>query len=272
VRKVVAVPAGGRPVHLNVGGTPFLTTMGTLRSDPECMLAALVSETFCTGGTAEDPIFIDRDGRYFVHILNWLRDRRVPAGLSVEARASLCAEADYYSLVHLSEALARVDASATADLTRIDVWRQLAAAPVSAASRSFRGLNLACIDLRHFDLQGADFSGANLQGADLSFANCAGANFTRANLAGAVLADCDARKSNFAHANLRRAILTNAALHECNLSSANFADAILTNAVFSNANLTNCNVSEGRFKHASREVSVELLRELGATVHTMRMA
>ncbi|KAH9614634.1 hypothetical protein KSS87_004324 [Heliosperma pusillum] len=67
-------------VRLNIGGAKFCTTIDTLtQREPDSMLAAMFSgrHTVC-----KDPhtgyIFVDRDGTYFRHILNWLRDGVVP--------------------------------------------------------------------------------------------------------------------------------------------------------------------------------------------------
>ena len=56
--------------------------------------------------TEEDgSIFIDRDGEHFKLILNYLRDGKLPSGLSNDTREALAAEAEYYRLEDLVERL-----------------------------------------------------------------------------------------------------------------------------------------------------------------------
>ena len=49
-------------------------------------------------GNDKDEFFIDRDGRYFHHILNFLRCASLPDKVIYEAGDELLAEADYYNI------------------------------------------------------------------------------------------------------------------------------------------------------------------------------
>ncbi len=91
---------GNDVVRLNVGGTPFTTTLTTLTSEPDSMLGAMFSGRHETkGAVLEDgSIVIDRSGRLFHHVLAWLRDRTLPKQLSEEERQLLLIEANYYCL------------------------------------------------------------------------------------------------------------------------------------------------------------------------------
>ena len=60
-------------VKLNVGGQHFVTSVQTLRKDPNSMLAAMFSEKFDTKPSEDGSFFIDRDGTHFRFILNYLR-------------------------------------------------------------------------------------------------------------------------------------------------------------------------------------------------------
>lgn len=72
-----SAPSFGGPVTLNVGGTLYSTTLETLTRFPDSMLGAMFR-----AGTPIPPnlspqggghYFIDRDGKAFRHILNFLR-------------------------------------------------------------------------------------------------------------------------------------------------------------------------------------------------------
>ncbi|XP_068727381.1 uncharacterized protein [Montipora capricornis] len=65
----------GSKVKLNVGGKIYSTTLDTLRKDPDSMLCAMFSGRHELKPDAEDgAYFIDRDGKLFRYILNYLRD------------------------------------------------------------------------------------------------------------------------------------------------------------------------------------------------------
>ncbi|CAE8618729.1 unnamed protein product, partial [Polarella glacialis] len=79
-------------VHLNVGGQRLMTTLGTLRSDPESMLGRMFSGEQPVLRDVDGCFVIDRDGRHFHYILNYLRDGSVPIGISRVDRIDLMRE------------------------------------------------------------------------------------------------------------------------------------------------------------------------------------
>lgn len=85
-------------VFLNVGGHAFETTASTLsRAEYFDALMRWHSE-------ATQPIFLDRDGRYFIYILNFLRGSSVLPD-DIEIIKHLIVEADFYNLNDLLEKL-----------------------------------------------------------------------------------------------------------------------------------------------------------------------
>jgi hypothetical protein len=65
---------GSSTIDLNVGGQLFSTSLTTLRSEPDSMLAAMFSGRFEAPKDKNGRIFLDRDPTYFQSILNWLRN------------------------------------------------------------------------------------------------------------------------------------------------------------------------------------------------------
>ncbi|XP_062521824.1 uncharacterized protein LOC134196637 [Corticium candelabrum] len=61
-------------VKLNVGGHKFSTSLTTLRSQPDSMLAVMFSGRHQLATDEDGAYFIDRDGTHYRHILNYLRD------------------------------------------------------------------------------------------------------------------------------------------------------------------------------------------------------
>lgn len=91
-------------VKLNVGGSLHYTTIGTL-TKADNMLRAMFSGRMEVLTDAEGWILIDRCGKHFGTILNFLRDGNVPLP---ETRQELCElrnEAKYYCIDELAEAI-----------------------------------------------------------------------------------------------------------------------------------------------------------------------
>ncbi|GAB2273456.1 FH protein interacting protein fip2 [Dionaea muscipula] len=206
-------------VRLNVGGKKFCTTVDTLMlREPDSMLAAMFSgrHTLCQEGE-KGYIFVDRDGKHFRHILNWLRDGVVPT-LKDSENSELLREAEYYQLLGLIEGIntamnkRKEDDGLSNDLTRTDIIKCIQSERVR-----FRGVNLSGLDLSKLDLSYVDFSHASLKGVFFSRANLHCAKFKDVDAEGSIFHNAILRECEFTGANLRGALLAGANLQSANL-------------------------------------------------------
>lgn len=85
-------------IKLNVGGKIFMTSITTLRRDPNCMLAAMFSQRFELVKQEDGAYFIDRDGTYFRHVLNFLRTGSIPCRVTDVCADDLREEAEFYNI------------------------------------------------------------------------------------------------------------------------------------------------------------------------------
>lgn len=89
-------------IKLDVGGKIYATSLTTLTSDPDSMLAAMFSGRFPLKKDDDGCYFLDRDGTYFGYILEWLRDGTLPNidndNNTLDLRERLIREAEYYGL------------------------------------------------------------------------------------------------------------------------------------------------------------------------------
>lgn len=103
--KSSTVPTLPGVISLNVGGYKFVTTLSTLTKDSNSMLAAMFSGRHHLNTDSEGRYFIDRDGSYFEHILNFLRDSsHLP---SAKIALEVYKEAKFYQIEGLVETLER---------------------------------------------------------------------------------------------------------------------------------------------------------------------
>ncbi|CAF1465456.1 unnamed protein product [Rotaria magnacalcarata] len=66
-------------IDLNVGGLHYTTSLSTLRKYEDSMLAVMFSGRYNLVRDKTERIFIDRDGRSFGHILNYIRSNQMPS-------------------------------------------------------------------------------------------------------------------------------------------------------------------------------------------------
>ena len=92
-------------IKLNVGGTTYQTTMQTLKKDPNSMLAAMFSGRFALSKDESGAYFINRDGKLFRHVLNFLRTGQLQDGKLPQIRDALLTEAKFYQIQSLMEML-----------------------------------------------------------------------------------------------------------------------------------------------------------------------
>uniref|UniRef100_A0A804RAZ3 BTB domain-containing protein n=1 Tax=Zea mays TaxID=4577 RepID=A0A804RAZ3_MAIZE len=193
-------PSSSSPVLLNIGGKKYATTVETLmQREPDSMLAAMFSGRHTLHDhptTGKGVVFVDRDGKHFRHVLNWLRDGAIPV-LSESDYQQLLREAEYYQLLglvdYINERLGWKETdNSEAELTRKDVIKCIQTQRVR-----FRGVNLSGLDLSKLDLSEVDFSYACIKNTDFSYANLYKAKFGQV----------EASSSSFQNAILRVSLL-----------------------------------------------------------------
>ena len=92
-------------VHLNVGGTKFVTTRATLRKYPNSMLGAMFMENIPLSTDKDGCYFIDRCGSIFQYILQFLRCGELILPKGFNELELLEVEADFYQIDDLMAAI-----------------------------------------------------------------------------------------------------------------------------------------------------------------------
>lgn len=223
-------------VYLNVGGKKFCTSNDTLtRLEPDSLLATMFSGRHILSQDREGYTFIDRDGKYFGYILNWLRDGDVPI-LEDRKYPQLLKEAQYFQLQGLIDGISdilenkrkeldvleedkRKEKLGASDLTRSDIIK-LFILNVDRPWLHLEGLNFSGLDLSSLKLSCIDFSNACMRNVCYSKANLSNVNFSHADDEGA----------NFKEANLQEC-----RFNFTNLQGASFVGVKIKNSSFVNA-------------------------------------
>lgn len=88
-------------VSLNVGGTIYTASLTTLTRYPKSMLAAMFSGRLPLETDANGNYFIDRDGKLFRFVLNFLRTSQLNLPKGFDELEQLKQEADFYQITDL---------------------------------------------------------------------------------------------------------------------------------------------------------------------------
>jgi len=99
------------PVSLNVGGVVYTTTLDTLTRWPDSMLGAMFTGQIPVLRDSRGNVFIDRDGKAFRHILNYLRSSSLDLPDGFSELALLRREADFFQIRPLLEDIGRCEAA-----------------------------------------------------------------------------------------------------------------------------------------------------------------
>jgi hypothetical protein len=93
-------------VRLDQGGVPYTTSLTTLRRFPDSMIGCMFSGKHALPLGKDEHFFIDRDGRNFYHILNFLRSPEgYKVGLEGREKDELRRECEYYGIDQLMFAI-----------------------------------------------------------------------------------------------------------------------------------------------------------------------
>ncbi|XP_049886305.1 BTB/POZ domain-containing protein Tiwaz [Pectinophora gossypiella] len=97
------------PVHIDVGGTIYTSSLETLTAYPESRLGKMFNGTIpIVLDTLKQHYFIDRDGGMFRHILNFLRNKKLLLPTDFPYLELLLHEAHYFELDHMVFALTKL--------------------------------------------------------------------------------------------------------------------------------------------------------------------
>ncbi|XP_053722768.1 BTB/POZ domain-containing protein KCTD21-like [Synchiropus splendidus] len=99
------------PVSLNVGGEIYTTTVDTLTRYRDSMLGAMFTGQIPALRDEQGHVFIDRDGKVFRYILNYLRSSSLDLPHGFTELSLLRREADFFQIHPLMEELRRYEAS-----------------------------------------------------------------------------------------------------------------------------------------------------------------
>ncbi|XP_038985483.1 FH protein interacting protein FIP2 isoform X2 [Phoenix dactylifera] len=266
-------PRSPSPVLLNIGGKKYATTIDTLtQREPDSMIAAMFSGRHTVSRDSETgTIFVDRDGKHFRHILNWLRDGVIPM-LKDSEYQELLREAEYYQLLGLVDHIntnlnkKKDEDGSEPELTRTEIIKCIQSERVK-----FRGVNLSGLNLSKLDLSFVDFSYARIQNTNFSNANLWKARFGDAEAEGSIFQDANLHacliKCSFCEADLRSAHLQSAKLTDANLKGANLEGANLKGAKLNGTNLQGANLQRAYLRDVDlRDTQLEGARLGGANL------
>ena len=94
------------PVHIDVGGKAFTTTLETLTKYPNSKLAKMFSGKIpIVLDSLKQHYFVDRDGHLFRHVLNFLRNGSINVKKDPEEINDLLQEARFYEMEDLENKL-----------------------------------------------------------------------------------------------------------------------------------------------------------------------
>ena len=215
-------------VKLNVGGCKFETTASTLTKYENTYFSAAFSGRHEVRLDDDGYYFIDRDGKHFGAILNFLRTGKVRVPSCAEDAEDFMDEVEFYMLTDAvldasgRVASARGRGKVAADYTRQQVWDLRQRGIKFFSGCKFDGLDLSYINFEDCELTGASFKGANL---------------TRATFGGPGTSADSLEGTSYSRGPAKYANLNDASFEDAILTCTRFDYAQIKNAVFDRATL-----------------------------------
>lgn len=85
-------------ILLNVGGVKYLTLKSTFTSYPNTLLGALFNDRNSSFIVPKSELFLDRNGKYFEHVLDFYRTGKAILPYNVDDREKIEAEFDFFNI------------------------------------------------------------------------------------------------------------------------------------------------------------------------------
>lgn len=116
-------------IELNVGGFFYTTTVTSLLSEPESYFTSnhnAFSDSFDLPKDSQGRVFIDRDGKLFNYIMEFLRTKTVLLPEEFAEKSRLRFEAEFYKLPNMVRLLTNQEGMNSCDNKREDSYEGLA--------------------------------------------------------------------------------------------------------------------------------------------------
>ena len=232
-------------ILLSVGGVKYETSRETICKDQESMLAAMFSGRHPLTCNSKGYYFIDRDGKLFRYIINFLRNQEIHLPKdNPQLISDLLHEAEYFQLSSLINILNGIQVKN--DVTQI-TYKELvmlvnSSRPIQAPFLSMSFLVIKYLDLNAANLQGCDFSNTNIFETNFAHANLSGCIFEHSIVQKSIFTDCILRKGNFVYANFSGNDMKRAICIEANFSKAKLCGADMRSCDFQSANMQEANL------------------------------
>ena len=234
------------PIRLNIGGYRYVTTKDTLlQVGKSHFFAVLLSGSMNPTVDEEGAYFVDRNGKYFEPLLDYLRTGilDIPPSMS---RAHVMEQALFFG-IEIKE-FARDLVSEISQRQLVLIVNGLGGGKLQLPGYNLQDRSFAYLDLTNAILTGANLRGADFQEATLTRCDLRGADLERCNFSYANLKGAKIKGANLIRADLSHAYLQGADLREAKLTNANLQNADLQNANLFGAFLDNVHVKGARFR------------------------
>lgn len=236
-------------VKLNIGGIKYETTKDVLSSEIGSLFTDIFTNHQKITQDKKGYYFFDRDGKFFIHILNYLNTKQLNiSNENTYLIDELYKEAQYFRLNSMINLLLELRSrNLVTNLTLIEITHFSNFKNLQAPNIKLCGLIIRNLSLRKANFQGSDFSNTVFIDVDFTEALLSGTNFYKVNSRGAIFTGALLRKASFVEAYLcgnfmNKAVCCEANFTQANMGCINLRDSDLQSANFSNANLLVANL------------------------------
>lgn len=116
--KAALLSVENAPVHIDVGGSIYTSSLETLTKFSESRLSKMFNGTIpIVLDTLKQHYFIDRDGKAFRYILNFMRTGRLSLPLNFDDYEALIEEAKFYQL---SEMVKQIESKLSKNVKKVE--------------------------------------------------------------------------------------------------------------------------------------------------------
>eukprot|EP00347_Sterkiella_histriomuscorum_P015352 403357343 len=241
-------------VRLSVGGVHFETSIDTLISDQNSMLAAMFSGRHNVQKDEDGRYFIDRDGTHFRYILNYLRDGNtyIPFD-NQQLLDELYKEVQFFNLENLLHRLdqERQGGGKKISYTKVLELINFSTKPLQMPGIKFTNISLRYLNLDRSNLRGCDFQGCQAQEVTFNFANLQNCNFNDSNFKNGTFREANLSRSTFIGANFMHVDFVKAVGKDCNFLKAKLSNADMREGDFENSNFNEASLHGANLERAN---------------------
>ena len=233
-------------INLNVGGVYYTTTSKTLMADKDSIFVDMLSltprkdfEIYNIKKDEKGVYIIDRDGKLFRYILNWLRDGTIVQDMiNKNDLQQLKRECTFYGLEDFIKDLNKISPITRCEF--ISILNNSKGRKIDFSGFILNNIDISNVYIKNACMENASLEGVNLSNSIITYGKFNDTNLRHSKINNAQIVNTDLFKSDMQFSRFEKTKIGNVDMNDTKCNYSYFSSAIFKEVQMEETDFSNC--------------------------------